>query len=386
MTPEQERGPEVGDEFPVTKTCMYLNHAAIAPWPRRTQEAVARFAIESACEGGRRVRQWADTERQLRGQLAHLINAPSADDIALQKNTSEALSVIAFGFPWQVGDNVVIAAEEFPSNRIVWEALADRGVSVRQVELGAETDPEAALERACDARTRLLSISSVQYASGLRLDLVRLGDICRSRDIAFCVDAIQGLGAVVHDVQAMHADFLVADAHKWLLGPEGIAVFYCSARWRDRLRLHEYGWHMVEDPDNFDRRTWRVAASARRFECGSPNRVGIHGLAASLSLLTEIGIAEIERRIAERAAYIVEAISRRAALEPISAPDPRRRAGIVTFRHRGTDALRLWHHLTARNVVCAVRAGGVRFSPHFYVPLSQLADAFDAIDGLRLPR
>ena len=143
----------------------------------------------------------------------------------------------------------------------------------------------------------MIAISAVQYASGLRMNLERLGKACKQNNIAFCVDGIQALGAIEQDVQRMHIDFLVADAHKWLLGPEGIAVFYCSEKWRDQLQLHQYGWHMIEDHFNFDEKSWEPAKSARRFECGSNNMLGIKALSASVSLLQEIGMSEVERRI-----------------------------------------------------------------------------------------
>src|SRR6266566_7113096 len=173
-------------EFPITERCIYLNHAAVGPWPRRTQEAVARFADENTAEGARHYPRWLEAEQLTRQQLARLINARVPDDIALLKNTSEALSVVAHGFPWSAGDNVVIPDEEFPSNRVVWESLRGRGVTVRTVTLRNHADPEQTLLAAIDARTRLLSTSSVQYASGLRLDLARLGDGCRTRGVAFC--------------------------------------------------------------------------------------------------------------------------------------------------------------------------------------------------------
>ena len=187
--------PLVRTEFPVIDSCIYLNHAAVGPWPRRTQQAVTRFAEENTIDGARHYPRWLEIEARLREQLAALIRAPTCADIALLKNTSEALSFVAYGFPWRDGDSIVISDEEFPSNRIVWESLRNRGVSVREVRLRGQVDPEQALLNAADARTRLLSISSVQYASGLRLDLTRLGEHCRRRDIAFCVDAIQSVGA-----------------------------------------------------------------------------------------------------------------------------------------------------------------------------------------------
>jgi cysteine desulfurase / selenocysteine lyase len=366
-------------EFPVLSRSIYLNHAAVAPWPRCAAETVARFAQENAESGAAAYPRWLRTESEIRNQLAMLVGAPSSDDIALLKNTSEALSFVARGFPWHPGDNVVIPAEEFPSNRIVWESLTSRGVQVRRVPLSRGGDAEDALRRACDDSTRLVSVSSVQYARGLRLDLEGIGRHCRARDIAFCVDAIQGLGAVTHDVQSMHIDFLMADAHKWLMGPEGIAVFYCAADWRERLALQEFGWHMVEHAGDFDRDDWQPARSARRFECGSPNMLGIHALSASLGLFARAGIDAIERRILDRAHHVMDALAGHPEIELLTPTDPGRYAGIVTFRHRKSTTDELMSRLQEHGIIAAARGGGIRFSPHFYIPFAQLDRAIEII-------
>lgn len=364
-------------EFPVEWNFLYLNHAGVAPWPVRTGMAVREFASQNVDMGARDYPEWLAAEQDLRVRLAAFIHAPSEQDIALLKNTSEGLSMVAHGFPWQPGDRVVSCAEEFPSNRWVWESLKERGVSLHTVPIRGVEDPEAALIAALDENTRLLSVSSVQYAAGERLDLKKLGQACRERGIAFCVDAIQGLGAIPHDVQTCGIDFLVADAHKWLLGPEGIALFYCAAPWRARLALHEFGWHMVEDLYEFDRASWQPAKSARRFECGSPNMLGIHAFAASLSLFEDIGAKVIERRVIARAEYLFQAIRDLPDLELLSDARPGRYAGIVSFRHREVPAEQLFQHLRANNVVCAARAGGIRFSPHMYTRIETLRDALE---------
>jgi cysteine desulfurase/selenocysteine lyase len=364
-------------EFPVEQELRYLNHAAVAPLPRRAGNALQAFVDDYVRVGSLNYLQWLETERHLRDQLRDITHAQSADDIALLKNTSEGLSFVAYGLPWESGDNVVIADEEFPSNRIVWESLAPRGVTIRSVSLAAANDPEQALIDACDSGTRLLSVSVVQYASGRRVDLARLGEACRKKDIAFCVDAIQGLGMLDLDVQAIGADFVAADAHKWLLGPEGIALFYCRPEWRDRLTLNEFGWHMVEDMGNFDREDWQPARSARRFECGSPNTLGIYAFSASLSLLLEVGMKQVERRVLARAEHLIEAIQRRPDLVCLTPTEPGRHGGIVTFRSRRQENDALFKHLRERRVMCAMRGGGIRFSPHFYNTLETLDAAID---------
>jgi len=371
-------------EFPLRPDLIYLNHAAVAPWPKRCAEAVQRFSEENVTTGALHYPRWNAVEKQLKNRLAALLNAPSADDIALLKNTSEALSVVAYGLDWQPGDNVVISDQEFPSNRIVWESLAARGVQTRRVDLRSAGSAEDALMQNMDARTRVLSISSVQYASGLRIDLPRLGRHCRAHGALFCVDAIQSLGALRFDVQEIQADFVAADGHKWMLGPEGVAVFYCRAELRERLRLHQFGWHMAENSGDYSADAWTPAHSARRFECGSPNMLGIHGLDASVSLLLEVGMDEIERRVLENTAFLLTHIAALPDFELITDAAPGRFAGIVTFRHRRAGQALLHKYLTDQGVFCAPRGGGIRFSPHFYASHALLQRAVDILAGFTI--
>ena len=355
------------DEFPQAPGLRYLNHAAVAPWPRRAAEAVTAFAQENLLSGARGYPDWLGVERRLRERLQRLLNAPSSADIALVKNTSEALSFVAFGLDWRVGDQVLISDEEFPSNRIVWEALSRFGVEVRQVSLAGQ-DPEGALLAACGPRTRLLSVSAVQYASGLRLDLARLGQGCRQRGVLFCIDAIQQLGALPFDVQAYACDFAMADGHKWLLGPEGLGVFYCRDELREQLKLHEYGWHMLEHAGDYQRQDWQPAHSGKRFECGSPNMLGAMALEASLSLLEEVGMAQVAQGLNERIQALQDGLQRLPGCQLHSPLEPARRAGILTFSLAGWDNQLLHKRLLDQQVICAQRGAGIRFSPHFYTP------------------
>lgn len=353
------------DEFEQAPGLRYLNHAAVAPWPKRASQAVARFANENVLLGARDYPDWMAMEQRLRERLMRLTNAPSTDDIALVKNTSEALSFVASGLQWQAGDQIVISDEEFPSNRIVWEALANQGVEVVQVSLKGQ-DPEADLLAACGPQVRLLAISAVQFASGMRLDLVRLGQGCRERKVLFCIDAIQQLGALPFDVQAYQCDFAMADGHKWMLGPEGLGVFYCRAEIRPQLKLSEYGWHMLEHMGDYTRTEWEPAHSARRFECGSPNMLGATALEASLSLLEEVGMDQVSTLLAERVQWLYEGLAAIPGAHLHSPDDPLRRSGIVSFSIEGVDNAQACHRLKQEQVVCITRGPGVRFSPHFY--------------------
>jgi selenocysteine lyase/cysteine desulfurase len=362
-------------EFPLAEELIYLNHAAVGPWPLRTTEAVKRFAEENCHYGAAHYPEWLKQEQILREQLRNLLNAPSTDDIALVKNTSEAISMVAYGLDWQTGDNIVSSHEEFPSNRIPWQSLVVKGVEFREANLNHAQSPEQALFDLVDANTRLITISSVQYASGLRLNLERIGSFCRERNILLSVDAIQSLGALRFDVQDCQADFVMADGHKWMLGPEGLGVFYVSPRVRDRLSLMQYGWHMVENAGDYDSKSWQPAASARRFECGSPNMLGIHALSASLSLLLELGMEQVEKEVLERSVLLTEALAQNRHGVLLSSKNPEHQSGIVTFRHRTIDHSTLFQRLKQHGILCALRGGGIRFSPHFYTPLYQLEEA-----------
>jgi cysteine desulfurase/selenocysteine lyase len=359
-------GDDMQSNFQLDDDVVYLNHAAVAPWPLPTAAAVKAFADENARQGSKDYALWLRREMELRQRLAELIQAPSSEEIALLKSTSEGLSVIAYGLHWKPGDNIVIPAEEFPSNRIIWQSLQHLGVETRLVAVSNIDDPEQALLDAMDSQTRLLSCSSVQYATGLRLDLQRLGRACQQTYSLFCVDAIQSIGALRFDVQACHADFVVADGHKWMLGPEGCALFYCRKALIPQLELKQYGWHMVQDYADFNQKDWTPNQTAQRFECGSPNMLGIVALHASVGLLLDIGMDAVEQQVLEIAARLTQELAALDHIEILSPLAENRRSGIVLFRKTNCETEALYRYLQDHNVICAMRGQGIRFSPHFH--------------------
>ncbi len=362
-------------EFPLSPELIYLNHAAVAPWPKRTSAAVKRFAEQNSVFGSSFYLNWLKKEQQLREQLQTLLNAANVHDIALVKNTSEALSFVAYGLSWQSGDNIVSSNEEFPSNRIVWQSLADQGVEFREANLENANTPEEALFALTDKHTRLITISSIQFASGLRLDIDKIGLFCKKNHILLCVDAIQSLGAVKFDVQKCQADFVMADGHKWMLGPEGLGVFYTSPSAREQLKLTQYGWHMLENTHNYKNKPWKIHPSAQRFECGSPNMLGIHAFSASLSVLLETGMDKVERQVLANANYLINAIKSRPYLQLLTTAKSPLQSGIVLFKHRQMSKEALYKHLQENHVICAMRGEGVRFSAHFYNSTHELDNA-----------
>lgn len=368
------------DEFPILQHGLYANHAAISPWPLCASRAVAEFAFENAETGAEKYARWQLRESKLRKRLAGLVNAASVDDIALLKNTTEGICTVANGIDWQKGDNLVLPAAEFPSNRLPWLALQRYGVEVREVDIRNTSDPETALLGQVDSRTRLLSVSAVQWTDGLRLRLEVLGQFCQQNNVLFFVDAIQQLGALQMDVQACGIDFLAADGHKWMLAPEGIAVFFCREKVRAKLQLRQQGWHMLDDPYKFNREHWQPSKTAVRFEAGSPNSLGQAAMFASIGLLQDFGMPQVEALVTANTRILSTGLADIAGVELVRPFDPQRVSGIVSFRPAQRNLLEIQQALKKKGMICTVRGDAIRLSPHFYQAGEPVLEMLDLIE------
>lgn len=380
--------PAAHPEFLLDTNVLQFNHAGMAPWPRRTAQAVIKFANENASMGSFYYNDWVKHLESLRRQLATFIGAEHAEEIAFTKNTSESLSIVAGGIDWQAGENIVLYAGEFPSNRFVWEAYAKRyGVEVRYVPAAVFPQERSgvALEEALlaqmDEKTRLLALSSVQYATGYQADLTRIGEACKQHGVLFCIDAIQSLGAVPFSVDQCQADFVCADGHKWMLSPESSGLLYCRKEHLEKLRLHQFGWHMVEKAGHYEEQTWQPAKSGVRFECGSMNHLGFVALAASLSLILEVGIDNIHHKILTNVQYLFENLDRN-LFTPITSMQKGKYAGILTMRPLQADNDKLYQSLIEKKLLCARRIGGIRLSPHFYTTKDMMNQAIALLHDL----
>jgi selenocysteine lyase/cysteine desulfurase len=351
-------------EFPVSRHWAYLDHAAVAPLPRRAGDALRAWAAEQENHGVIHWGSWEEKLEAIRDRIAILIGA-EREEIAFVNSTTQGIGLVAEGFPWEDGDNVVVPAEEYPSNIYPWMNLATRGVSVRLVpSRDGRIWPED-LEAAMDRRTRVLAISHVEFASGFRNDLDLLGELCRRRGVALFVDAIQGLGPFTYDVRRTPIDFLAADGHKWLLGPEGAGLLFIHGDWIDRLRPIGVGWHSVVGSYNSPEVDFRLKPSAQRWEGGSFNMPGIQALGASLGLIHEIGPDAVSRRILERAASAREQ-ARRAGWRLSGSTRSQDHSGIVAIEHEDVPAHEAAKALRARGVALCARRGRLRISPHIY--------------------
>jgi selenocysteine lyase/cysteine desulfurase len=358
------------EQFPVTRRWAFFDHAAVAPLSAPARAAMAEWADDLTENGDADHRRWTRRVEEVRWKAGRLLNADPLD-VAFVKNTSEGIGLVAEGFPWRPGDNVVTGAEEYPANVYPWENLADRGVELRLVPSRGNRLWLDDVAELIDARTRLLTISFVEYASGFRNDLTELGALCQKRGVAFFVDAIQGLGVFPLDVQKLPIDFLSADGHKWLLGPEGAGLFYVRREWVERLHPVGVGWNSVVNSGNFSRLDFRLKPHAGRWESGSLNVAGITALGASLDLLLQIGIEDVAARVLELTDYLCEG-ARRRDVEVFSSRRPGEQSGIVSLSLPGQDVAALVRRCKEQGVVVNHRAGRLRASPHCYNSFEEL--------------
>ncbi len=356
---------EIRKLFPVTQNYVYLNHAAVAPLSLPVYERMEQHARDLLEHGLVHFRKWATAVGQVRQLAARLINA-RPHEIGFAPNTSSGLGFIANGIEWRAGDNVVTADCEFPANVYPWLRLKrECGVEVRMArERDGRLETEEILSL-IDARTRVVALSFVEFASGFRNDLRAIGRYCRERDVLFVVDAIQGLGALSLDVERDAVDALSADAHKFLLGPDGCALFYLSERAIERVRPTLVGWTSVQDPYDFSSYEQEYAIGARRFEPGALNTAGVVGLGAAIELFLQIGVEQIENYLLELGDYLCERLEER-GYRIVSSRREGEKSAVICCQHDRHSASDLHHQLNEQRIITTPRLGRLRISPHFY--------------------
>lgn len=368
-------------EFPVAAEKVYLAHAAVCPLPARVVAALSAY-LGQVGRGGQFEYLHAEAENGARAIAAELLGA-SPQEIAFVPSTSAGLSLVAAGLDWQPGDNVVIPDSDFPSNIFPWLNLRRRGVEVRA--LPARADGLTTVEDVAatvDARTRLVALSSVHYATGACTDVDAIGRFLQSRGILFCVDAIQSFGVL--PLSAQYVDFLTADAHKWMLGPQGMGILYVKQAHFERLHPALLGWKSVATSKDFTQLAIEFPPSARRYEPGSLNALGLVGLHAALSLLRDVGVAAIAERLAALRAYLAPRLEQKGyqVLGPTTSIRP---SGITSFRCASDDAAAaLYRRLDERKIVLSLRDDPekrkcLRVAPHLYTTEAELDTLLGAL-------
>lgn len=369
----------VRSQFISIRPLAYLNSAAVSPLPKAAVEAVTWQLNDVSSRGGLGYQGWIDTKNRSRALLAQMLGV-RADQVAFTRNTSDGFATIANGLTWEPGDNIVSFANEFPANYYAWRRIRDEfGVELRLApERSGRIDLDELISM-IDGNTKVVAISSVQYVSGFRADLERIGRGARAVDALFCVDVIQGLGAHGYDLPAQYVDAACGASHKWLCAPEGCGYIYLSDRARERVKPTLIGWISVETPWDFADREQPFKPTALAWESGTGCSSLFYGLEQSLKLLTDTGPDNIERYIDGLSKELCDGLASK-PYDIVSSRADGERSGIVCIQHRNAlTPNEIAAHLEQSAVVVSPRGDRLRIAVHYYNDTSDIGRLLEAL-------
>ncbi len=356
----------IRSQFEALEHYTYLNSAAVSPIPRAAVSAVVKQLNDVANHGSDHYTDWIATKNRARSLIAEMLHV-RPEQIGFMRNTSDGFASIANGIDWKQGDNIVTFAREFPANFYPWRMVRDRyGVELRMCP---ERDGRVDLDEfiaLIDGNTRLAAISAVQYDSGFRADLERIGRAVRSVDGLFAVDIIQGFGQMGYDLPSQYVDIAAGASHKWLCAPEGCGILYISDRARERLEPSFVGWISVETPWDFEDREQPYKPNALAWESGTGASSLFYGLEESLKLLNEAGLNAIEEYLASLTDQLCDMLAGR-PYKLISSRTPEESSAIVCVQHTGgIHCSEIAEKLQKEQIIVSARGERLRIAPHFY--------------------
>ncbi len=360
---------------------IYLNHAAISPLSSDIRQALQVYNEDRSSGTIENFETWMETVDETRNLIANFIHIDSPERITFMGNTSDAISAVAEGLSWKEGDEIILNSMEFPSNVQPYRILERFGVKLVYLKPDAQgrITPEQ-IDKAITTKTRLVSISAVQYLNGFRADLKSIGKICRRRNVLFVVDGIQALGAVDIDVTACNIDALATGGHKWLMAPMGIGFLYISEVMEKQLLPSKTGWLSVEVPWDLRNFNQPWLPVSKHLETGTLNIAGIIGLNRALKNFVAIGMKEVESNIKgliDDAITILKSHSKATIITPVDASD---RAGIVSFSVNGMDSPDDFvKSLIDKKITISAREGFIRISPHYYNTSEEIKTVLDRV-------
>ncbi|MBN1302707.1 MAG: aminotransferase class V-fold PLP-dependent enzyme [Melioribacteraceae bacterium] len=375
MTIEQVR-----EQFPYIESGKkYFNHASIGPLSKSVSDELNNYIIARSRDSINNYNDFTEFSRSAKKKLGKILNC-GEDRIAWVDNVSNALNVVANGLDFLAGDRIILFEDEFPSNIYPFLNLERKGVKIDFVKI---RDGRILLEdiaQMVTAKTKLLSISAVQFLSGFRADLESIGKLCKENNLVFCVDAIQAAGVVEIDVQKFSIDFLAGGAQKWLMSLQGSSYFYMSPGLQNRIKQMNVGWTSVNDAWNLTNYDLNLKEDTSRYENGTLNAIGITALNRSLDLFLDYGLSNVYRNISQNTKYMRELFkSAGVQLYPDNIEE-KEMSGIVTCRVN--DAERIFNELNSREIICSLRQGMLRFSPHFYNTSNEIEIVADQLSDI----
>ena len=350
--------------FPyLEKGIIYFNHASTGPLTTRVKAAIDNL-LNNKNEG--KIDDYNELLRivgETKQLLGKMLNTQTSR-IAFTENTSIGLNILAQGIKWEKGDRIILNDVEFPANVYPFLNLKNKGVEIDFVKSKNGIVTAEDFIGAISPKTKLISVSYVQFLSGYRIELEKLGKVCREKGIIFSVDAIQGVGAINLDVEKCRIDFVSCGTQKWMLGMQGMAFIYVSKELQDKMEPAFVGWLSVDNSWSLLDYELKLKGTANRFQPGTLNTIGIYALNASLKMFDEFSFKNIERQVLSNSIYFIDELDKAGFNPVLKNHDEKNLSGIVSIKR--DDVEKIFNYLSDRNIVCAVREGYLRFAHHFY--------------------
>ncbi len=342
---------------------IYFDHAAISPLSKPVTEAIENYLHERSVSEINNYHAGLDLVEETKELLGELINVSPAR-IAFTRSVTDGLNILAQGLHWEKGDRIILNDIEFPANIYPFLNLKKYGVEIDFVKSRNGVVSFEDIEKLVTPETRLISISFVQFLSGYRAELEKIGALCRERNIIFCVDAIQGVGALRLDFQKYKIDFLSGGTHKWLMGLMGLGYIAVTGELQDKIDSKMVGWLSVENEWDLLDYKLELKPDASRFQTGTYSFIGVTALNAAIRFMKSIGYSEIENSVLSNTEYFRNRLPEVGIKPLLENVERENLSGIVTFPIDNAEAV--FEGLIAKNIKGSMREGMIRFSPHFY--------------------
>ncbi len=355
---------------------IYFNHAAIGPWSKKVLDRINEYASQRSGSMVENYPFFLEKNASAKEKLSKIINSTS-DRLAWVDNVSNGLNILANGLEWKTGDRIILNDIEFPSNIYPFMNLQKQGVEIDFVKSRNGIVDVQDIEKLIVPKTKLVSISSVQFLSGYRADLDSIGELCKKHNIIFCVDVIQGVGVVEHDVVKSKIDFLTGGTQKWLMSSQGLSYIYLTEELQKKIAPKNVGWTSVSDAWNLLDYNLTLKSTADSLQCGTINVLGVCIFESVLDVFLDFGMKNVESRILENSVYFIKKLSETGLNPILNNLSEKKIAGIISFRHEKAD--QIFSLLQSRKIYAAIREGMIRFSPHFYNTLDEIDFVIDEL-------
>jgi len=366
--------------FPyLKKGIIYFNHASTSPISIKTKVRIDEFIRERSDNASDDYWAFKAVADETKSMIGEMINC-NGDRIAFLDNTTNGIIWLAQGIDWQQGDRIILNDVEFPANVYPFLQLKEKGIEVYFIKSKNGIVAAEEVINAIKPETKLISISFVQFLSGYRVDLEKIGKVCKEKGIIFSVDSIQGLGAVRLDVEKCNIDFLANGTQKWLLGLQGLAFIYVRKELQEKMKSAPVGWLAVKDAWNLLNFDLTTKESAERFQPGTLNNLGIYAFNSSMKLIKEFKFDEIEKQVLHNSRYFIDKLAEIGYVSPLLSLPDENLSGIVSFRSE--NAQWIFDHLRRENIICSSREGYIRFAPHFYNTEQEINRVIDVLKKL----